>query len=295
MNLSPACSSSDISVGVERAACGKAGECDEGLECWSERCVRPEGADCRAVGERIASSRLGNYATREEREPEVGTWQKACEAARLTKKEGRCIVEAAGEEEMAACERPLVPELVGDPKGCERVGDKAAELLAEAGGRLSPIRNVIDEVPAVVTGMCVDGRWKREAKECLMAAGTYGEAEKCVAMLDLGDRKAVERRLTQLVKKGGLVRTPPVDPGDETPSACKKMQRTMRAYESCPQMPADGRKAMEEAMKQMETAWRDAKGEARKAMNDACVQAEAAMAAAIEQLGCKPAPGDPWE
>ena len=176
--------------------------------------MRPEGADCRAVGERLASLKLGNYATREEREPEVRKWLTACEGDRLTRKEGRCIIEAPTEDEIAACPRPLVPELVGDPKGCEQIGERAAELLDSSEGQLRPILNVIDQVPDAVKKLCVDGRWSAEAKQCLREATTYRAAEPCLKKLDGADRRALERRFTALVKLGMAKGAPPDDPWD---------------------------------------------------------------------------------
>lgn len=206
-------------VGAERGACGANASCDDGLECWSARCVRPPPADCRAVGDRLASLTLGNYATREEREPLVAKWAAACTSARLSQREGRCLVEAPSEDELAACPRPLVPELIGDPKGCARLGERAAELLATAaggGGRLRPILNVLDEVPAAVTALCVDDRWAPAAKTCLRDADDFAAAEQCLQLLDSGDRRAVERALVALVKRGGLRR--PVKPPPRTGS-----------------------------------------------------------------------------
>lgn len=158
------------------------------------------------MGERLASLEMGNYATREEREPVVRKWEGKCLGARLTKKEGACIVEAAGEDEIAMCKRPLVPELEGDPKGCERVGEKAKVLLRGAGGQLRPIVGVIGEVPGVVKELCVEGRWGADAKRCLMEVQAYEEAERCIEMLDPGDRRAIERKLTSLVKRGAMKR-----------------------------------------------------------------------------------------
>jgi hypothetical protein len=107
---------------------------------------------------------MGNYATREEREPLVSKWAAQCGKERLSLQEGRCIVEAPEEDDIAACPRPLVPELVGDPKGCERIGERAAEMIERAAGDdedMRPIVNVIDEVPGAVKGLCMEGGGRR--------------------------------------------------------------------------------------------------------------------------------------
>lgn len=214
MNLSPllaACGTAAAPAGGERGVCAATEECGEGLECWSERCVRPPPADCRAVGERLATLSLGNYASREEREVVVTKWERACTGERLSLREGRCIVEAVGEDELAACPRPLVPELVGDPKGCAQLGEKAAQLMKDAEGRMRPIVNVLDDVPDVVKELCVDGRWAPEAKQCFRSAAGFADAQVCLAKLDGADRRAMERRLTMLVKKG-MARGKPPEP-----------------------------------------------------------------------------------
>lgn len=286
-------------AGEERGVCFQGGGCGDGLECWSERCVRPPPADCRAVGDRLASLTLGNYATREEREPAVSKWAAQCTALRLSHREGRCIVEAATEDDIAACPRPLVPELVGDPKGCERLGDHAAGLLegaAERGGQLAPLLNVLDEVPAAVKALCVGGRWAPEAKACLFQAGDHGAAEKCLALLDGGDRRALERKLTSLVKRGGLggvPRRPP--PGNAVPSECRAFIRMVNAYSTCKAVPPEARAAMVPALKQMESAWKDVNASNRRAMIDGCKSGEEAMRQTLGQLGCTLPAADPWE
>lgn len=218
MNLSPlwivACTAAGgPEAGAERGVCGPEVVCAAGLECWSERCIRPPPADCRAVGARLASRELGNYATPEEREPMVATWAKACEGERLSKAEGECITGAADDDAIAACPRPLVAELVGDPKGCEKIGKKAKQLVEQGvGGQLGPIMNVVDEVPGALSELCVEGRWSKAAKECLLSVTSFEDGERCVELLDYGQQKAVERRLRSLVMAGR--RAPPRDPDD---------------------------------------------------------------------------------
>ncbi|MBK9031254.1 MAG: hypothetical protein IPL61_07950 [Myxococcales bacterium] len=98
-------------AGQERGACRPADACDVGLECWSARCVRPPPAACPAVARRLASYQVGNYATPEEIAPVIVALTGACERAQLTAREGRCLTDAVGEDELLACPRVLVPEL----------------------------------------------------------------------------------------------------------------------------------------------------------------------------------------
>jgi hypothetical protein len=39
-----------------------------------------------------------------------------------------------------------------------------------------------------------------------MEVGNYEEAERCIGMLDASDRRAIERKITSLVKRGAMKR-----------------------------------------------------------------------------------------
>lgn len=218
MNLSPlwlaACSAAaGPSAGEERGVCGLEVACAAGLECWSERCVRPPPADCRKVGERLAGRVLDNYTPREQREPEVKKWEETCVREQLSKAEGACLEAAADDGELAKCPRPLVPELVGDPEGCGRVAKRAKQLIEQGvGGDLGPIVNVADKVPDAVKALCIEGRWTQAAKDCLMRVSSFEDGEGCVSLLDRAQQKAVERALRTLVLEGKSA--PPRDPND---------------------------------------------------------------------------------
>ena len=93
--------------GNERAAC-KAGSCDPGLVCLSDRCVRPPGADCQQVGEALTSLELGNYASVEERRPKVALYAGKCEAQQLTKDEGACVIAAKSVDALRLCPKPVM-------------------------------------------------------------------------------------------------------------------------------------------------------------------------------------------
>lgn len=97
--------------GRERAPCRPDATCDVGLECWSELCVRPPSADCGPVARRLAGYRVGNYATPEQIAPVVAELTQACTAARLTAREGRCLIDAPDEATLLECPRRLLPEL----------------------------------------------------------------------------------------------------------------------------------------------------------------------------------------
>lgn len=99
-------------AGTERGACRADDACDVGLECWSARCVRPPGAACGEVARRLSSYRVGNYATPEEVAAAAADIAAVCQAQQLTMREGRCLLDARGEDELLACPRVVLPELV---------------------------------------------------------------------------------------------------------------------------------------------------------------------------------------
>ena len=74
--------------------------------------MRPPPAACGAVARRLAPYRVGNYATPEEVAPVVADLTALCERDLLSAREGRCLTDAVGEDELLACPRVLLPELV---------------------------------------------------------------------------------------------------------------------------------------------------------------------------------------
>jgi len=188
--------------GEERTICRKDGTCDPGLECWSERCVRPPLADCRAVGERLASVRLGNYAPREAREPTVRELQALCEQAHLGKREGRCLLEAQTEDALAACPRPLLPELAGDQEGCTRMTDHALALLRTESPRdveMAMLAGIAGRVKTVIVEQCVSRRWSPVAVRCVTEATSLDAVQGCLDALDRDDERALDRAMKELL------------------------------------------------------------------------------------------------
>jgi hypothetical protein len=188
--------------GEERTICRKDGTCDPGLECWSERCVRPPAADCRAVAERLASVRLGNYAPREQREPTIGEIQALCQKERVSKKEGRCLLEAPTEDALAACPRPVLPELAGDKEGCTRMTEHALDLLRRDTPQdveMAMLIGIAGKVSTVIIDQCVSHRWSPIAVRCLTEAQSLDLVENCIDSLDDDDRRALDRAMEALL------------------------------------------------------------------------------------------------
>src|SRR5687768_2048177 len=98
-------------AGTERGGCRPDRACDPGLQCMSNLCVRPPGADCKAVGEAVTSLDLGNYAEPEDRAPVVAKYQAACEGARISKAEGTCLEGARDKWVASQCAPRMFPEL----------------------------------------------------------------------------------------------------------------------------------------------------------------------------------------
>lgn len=188
--------------GEERTVCKKDGTCDPGLECWSERCVRPPAADCRAVAERLAAVRLGNYAPREQREPTIQEIQALCEKEHVSKKEGRCLLEAPTEDDLAACPRPVLPELAGDKVGCTRMTEHVIELLRRDTPQdmeMALLVGISGKLSTMITDQCVTRRWSPIAVRCLTEAASLDLFENCVDSLDKGDRRALDHAMEALI------------------------------------------------------------------------------------------------
>lgn len=190
--------------GEERTLCKKNGTCDPGLECWSERCVRPPAADCRAVGERLASVRLGNYAPREQREPTIVELTALCEKEHVSKKEGRCLLEAQTDDELAACPRPVLPELSGDKEGCTRMTEHAIAVLRNdtpKDAEMAMLLGIATRVMTVIVDQCVTHRWSPIAVRCLTEAQNVELFDGCIDALDRDDRRALDDAMEALVEE----------------------------------------------------------------------------------------------
>jgi hypothetical protein len=195
--------------GEERARCRQEGRCDPRLECWSDRCVRPPPADCRPVAERLSSVRLGNYAPREAREPAIREIVALCERAQLSRKEGRCLLEAGTDDELAACPFPLLPELAGDQEGCRALGDHAVQLLRKGAPddlEMAMLLGVASRVSTVIAEQCVTRRWNAAASRCLRDVTEVDAVEACIDQLDQDDRRALDDAMEALLddaRRGG--------------------------------------------------------------------------------------------
>jgi hypothetical protein len=116
-------------------------------------------ADCSLVAQVLTSLELGNYAPIEERRPKVDAWRAKCEAEKLTKVEGDCIIGAKTIEELRFCPRPLMfppykataegDEIKGLPRACSEYLI-TLEKYAKCRGLPAEVRTSIGNTVAVM-------------------------------------------------------------------------------------------------------------------------------------------------
>jgi len=162
-------------AGKERGDCRANKTCDPGLLCLSNLCVRPPPADCKAIGETLASIDLGNYAPVEERAPVVAKYAAACEAAYVSKEEGACIDKAKDKWTASQCAPRMFPELAASAGtgDCARI---AAKIRAAMGPQAQSFQNDpkmakwFDTTIQVIQQSCEQDQWPEPLKRCALAA-----------------------------------------------------------------------------------------------------------------------------
>lgn len=157
-------------LGKERADCRPDKSCDDGLWCLSNLCVRPPQADCKLVGEQLASLQLGNYAEPEERAPLVAKLAQACEAAHVEKDQGVCLGKAKDRWAAAQCAPKLFPEMKED---CATVGEKVRGIAK------TMYRGNVQYADAMVKATvqsCTEDKWPAPLIHCELSSpeGPFG-------------------------------------------------------------------------------------------------------------------------
>ncbi len=197
---------STLDDGAERGPCYGNGTCDPGLVCYSDRCVRPPGADCAKVAEKLSGYRLDNYAPKDERLRVIGEIDKLCRDAQLTEDEGACITGAHGRSEIAACPRPLLPELAGDPTGCGDFGAHVTRLFFEKmvadGASRSLLAKYEVELTETLDRSCRDDGWNDTGKRCVLDATSMRDADNgCDDLIPKDVKDRVQARLEPLLDR----------------------------------------------------------------------------------------------
>ncbi|MCE9576699.1 MAG: hypothetical protein K8W52_26370 [Deltaproteobacteria bacterium] len=188
-------------AGHERGACYTNHTCEAGLVCLSDLCVAPAPVACTDVGDKLASFKVGNYAAREDRAKLTADMVGMCDAARLTRDEGKCILEAGSKFELSKCPRPLLPEaieLTKDTTGCVTVAGKLeeqarTELLKNAQPD-DPMVKAIPQIVAAAQTACVEDKWATEVKGCIADAGPR-EMDACFTKLTTEQRDSLTKRI----------------------------------------------------------------------------------------------------
>jgi hypothetical protein len=151
--------------GAERGRCYGNGTCNTGLVCLSDLCVRPPGADCAKVAEKMSYLLLGNYASPEDRATFLSTTKAECDSAMLTKEEGECLLSAPHRNALGRC-----PKVVG-------VGDctKIVAHIGTIGGQDQYQVTAVDHVIA----RCKNETPAKSFEVCALAAKTVADLDKC--------------------------------------------------------------------------------------------------------------------
>jgi len=171
-------------VGAERGDCRSDKTCDPGLMCLSNLCVRPPPADCKDVGETLASIDLGNYAEPEERAPIVAKYKAECERFYLTKEEGKCLEPARDKWSAAHCAPRMFASYTGT-QSCAEVARKmgsASQMMKES---------------------CEQDAWPGELKQCLLdssASSPNPNDTECAAKIPPGLQQKLQERITEAMR-----------------------------------------------------------------------------------------------
>ena len=159
-------------AGAERGDCRPDGTCDLGLLCLSKLCVRPPGADCKAVAGTLASLELGNYAAEEELAPIAAKQRAACERALVSKEEGACLEAARDLWSAEACAPRMFPAAApADLAACAKIAGR----LEVKGDLAPPQRAWMDAAVRALVESCREDRWPRALVQCALAQAQPGD------------------------------------------------------------------------------------------------------------------------
>lgn len=205
--------------GTERGDCrpaaekGAVGTCDPGLLCLSNLCVRPPPADCAAVGERLASFDLGNYAEPDARAPVVAKYKAACEKAYVTKEQGDCIEKADSSWAAKDCASAMFPELESTNTGlCDQVMVKIKALIDKqiAGNSDPSTAKLIGAMTDVMRQSCEQDGWPDALKQCLAAANDDAGMTACNAQMPPSVQQKISERMQKAMAEN--MQTMPAPP-----------------------------------------------------------------------------------
>lgn len=193
-------------AGHERGACYANHTCEAGLTCLSDLCVAPPPVACPDVGDKLASFKLGNYAAPADRTKLVGELTGACDEARLTADEGKCIMAAKSRFELSRCPRPLLPEaiaLANDKSGCDavsaRLETQAREEILKSASPDDPMVKALPQIVAAAKTACLEDQWPDAVKGCISDASSK-DMDACFKQLSSAQRDGLTKRIGEIMK-----------------------------------------------------------------------------------------------
>lgn len=199
----------DASAGPERSALGKErGDCkpnkvcDPGLWCLSNLCVRPPPADCKAIGEQLASIDLGNYAEVETRTPVVAKYTAACEKAYVTKEQGECIEKVSDTWGASQCAPDMFPELKSTGgSDCQTIANRIrAQMGKQMSGADPQTTQLFNKMMTVIKTSCEQDGWPGPFKQCVLAAGENQDAmNKCNGLMPAAMQQKMTERMSKMM------------------------------------------------------------------------------------------------
>ncbi|MBA3463920.1 MAG: hypothetical protein H0T46_28445 [Deltaproteobacteria bacterium] len=191
------------SPGKERGDCKPNKVCDPGLLCLSNLCVRPPPADCKAIGEQLASIDLGNYAEAETRAPVVAKYTAACEKAYVSKEQGDCMEKATDKWSASQCAPDMFPELktAGGAGDCATIANRIrAQMGKQMSGADPQTAQLFTKMMTVIQTSCEQDKWPGPFKQCVLAAGDNQDSmNKCNGLMPAEMQQKMTERMSKMM------------------------------------------------------------------------------------------------
>lgn len=192
-------------AGTERGDCRPEGNCEPGLLCLSNLCVRPPPADCQTVADQLASMELGNYADPEQRTPVVARYKAACTTGRVSQEQGACLEKATDKWAAAQCAPSMFPEMQAMSAGdCAGVSAKLKTAMSRQMGAVNDpqVQQMFATALGVVQQSCEQDAWPEMFKKCiLLAADTTDALETCTGQMPPALQQKLTERMTAAMQQ----------------------------------------------------------------------------------------------
>jgi hypothetical protein len=189
-------------LGKERGDCKPSKVCDPGLLCLSNLCVRPPPADCKAIGEQLASMELGNYAEVETRTPIVAKYTAACEKAYVSKEQGACMEKATDKWSASQCAPDMFPELkTTGGSDCQTIANRIRAQMGKQMSSADPqTAQLFTKMMTVIQTSCEQDKWPNVFKQCVLAAGENQDSmNKCNNLMPADMQQKMTERMSKMM------------------------------------------------------------------------------------------------